>query len=347
MIWDLAGSRRLGRPFAIPDNADSPRFSLRHDGRELAIGHDDGTVDADRRADAAPARELSGRRRRARSRGMGYVPALARCSPSAARTASWRSSIRRAGGRSSACRGRSGNVVTPGFSADGRLMAALSGLSTVRVYALPSGRPVSRGDPLRDRHLRHRRSARTAARSRSRARGRGVSEILDVPTLRRRATLPGLRDRCGTSCASRPTGASDGRELEGLGAAVVDRDLRSRSAASSSGTPGASTGCRSAPTAARSPPAARTARIRLWDLRTAAAARRAAARACPTASSSRSSAPDGAYLFAIYGDGAGRAYRWDVRPSSWARHACKVAGRPLTRAQWRDALPGRDYDPAC
>ena len=41
---------------------------------------------------------------------------------------------------------------------------------------------------------------------------------------------------------------------------------------------------------------------------------------------------DGAYLFAIYGDGAGRAYRWDVRPSSWARHACEVAGRPLTRA---------------
>ena len=39
--------------------------------------------------------------------------------------------------------------------------------------------------------------------------------------------------------------------------------------------------------------------------------------------------PDGAYLFAI--TDAGRAYRWDVRPSSWARHACAVAGRTLTR----------------
>ena len=55
--------------------------------------------------------------------------------------------------------------------------------------------------------------------------------------------------------------------------------------------------------------------------------------------------PDGAYLFAI--TDAGRAYRWDMRPSAWARHACAVAGRTLTRAEWHDALPGRDYAPAC
>jgi WD40 repeat protein len=55
--------------------------------------------------------------------------------------------------------------------------------------------------------------------------------------------------------------------------------------------------------------------------------------------------PDGAYLFAI--TDAGTAYRWDVRPSSWARHACAVAGRRLTRAEWADTLPDRDYDPAC
>ena len=53
----------------------------------------------------------------------------------------------------------------------------------------------------------------------------------------------------------------------------------------------------------------------------AAAARRPAARPAEPASSSPQFTPDGAYLFAIYGDG-GRAYRWDVRPSSWARHAC-------------------------
>ena len=54
--------------------------------------------------------------------------------------------------------------------------------------------------------------------------------------------------------------------------------------------------------------------------------------------------PDGAHLFAI---APGRAYRWDVRPASWARHACATAGRKLTRSEWADVLPDRDYDPAC
>jgi WD40 repeat protein len=43
----------------------------------------------------------------------------------------------------------------------------------------------------------------------------------------------------------------------------------------------------------------------------------------------------------------GRGYVWDVRPQSWARRACEVAGRTLTRSEWEDALPGRDYAPAC
>jgi hypothetical protein len=36
-----------------------------------------------------------------------------------------------------------------------------------------------------------------------------------------------------------------------------------------------------------------------------------------------------------------------VTPSSWARFACAVAGRTLSRAEWQEALPGRDYSPAC
>ena len=55
--------------------------------------------------------------------------------------------------------------------------------------------------------------------------------------------------------------------------------------------------------------------------------------------------PDGRSLLAI--TDAGRAYLWDVRPSRWMRQACDVAGRTLTRAEWQDALPGRDYAPAC
>jgi WD40 repeat protein len=53
----------------------------------------------------------------------------------------------------------------------------------------------------------------------------------------------------------------------------------------------------------------------------------------------------GTQLAAVYESGQG--YSWDVRPSSWARRACTVSGRTLTRAEWNDALPERSYEPAC
>ena len=55
--------------------------------------------------------------------------------------------------------------------------------------------------------------------------------------------------------------------------------------------------------------------------------------------------PDGTHLIAAYDNG--RAYRWDIRPVSLVRQACQVAGRRLTRAEWHEFLPSRDYDPAC
>ena len=54
---------------------------------------------------------------------------------------------------------------------------------------------------------------------------------------------------------------------------------------------------------------------------------------------------DGNALIASYE--TGRAITWDIRPESLTRHACEVAGRRLTRAEWREFLPGRAYDPAC
>ena len=50
-------------------------------------------------------------------------------------------------------------------------------------------------------------------------------------------------------------------------------------------------------------------------------------------------------LVTLGGNGPGHV--WDVRPQSWARRACSIAGRPLTRAEWHEALPQRAYDPAC
>ncbi|HET8951022.1 MAG TPA: BTAD domain-containing putative transcriptional regulator [Solirubrobacteraceae bacterium] len=54
---------------------------------------------------------------------------------------------------------------------------------------------------------------------------------------------------------------------------------------------------------------------------------------------------DGSHLFAV--PHTGRGVRWDVRPASWNRHACVVAGRDLTEREWRDALPERPFQPVC
>jgi WD40 repeat protein/DNA-binding SARP family transcriptional activator len=43
----------------------------------------------------------------------------------------------------------------------------------------------------------------------------------------------------------------------------------------------------------------------------------------------------------------GEAWVWDVDPTSWEARACRIAGRPLTQAEWRLYLPDRPYEPAC
>jgi hypothetical protein len=55
--------------------------------------------------------------------------------------------------------------------------------------------------------------------------------------------------------------------------------------------------------------------------------------------------PDGRRLLMTNGDGRGAI--WDVDPQSWARRACTLTNRTLTRAEWEEFLPGRPYEPAC
>jgi len=38
---------------------------------------------------------------------------------------------------------------------------------------------------------------------------------------------------------------------------------------------------------------------------------------------------------------------WPTDPLKWERFACQVAGRDLTRAEWKDALPDRRYQRVC
>ena len=84
--------------------------------------------------------------------------------------------------------------------------------------------------------------------------------------------------------------------------------------------------------------------VRLWDLRTETPFG-APLPALPGHGTAPVFSPDGTRLFVLTEGGVG--YRWDARPASWARYACAVAGRTLTRAEWEEALPGRAYAPAC
>jgi WD40 repeat protein/serine/threonine protein kinase/DNA-binding SARP family transcriptional activator len=55
--------------------------------------------------------------------------------------------------------------------------------------------------------------------------------------------------------------------------------------------------------------------------------------------------PNAKRLLAVYATGI--ALVWDVDPERWKRQACTVAGRNLTRAEWDEFLPGRDYRAVC
>jgi WD40 repeat protein/DNA-binding SARP family transcriptional activator len=56
-------------------------------------------------------------------------------------------------------------------------------------------------------------------------------------------------------------------------------------------------------------------------------------------------APDGARLFAL--SDSGRAIRWEVDPELWLHQACALAGGGLTPKQWAELVPEQDYRPVC
>jgi DNA-binding SARP family transcriptional activator/WD40 repeat protein len=341
LTWDLAGHRRLGRPFEIGrDSPEFPRYALRPDGRVLAIGRPDGSVAL---FDTRTLRPLSRFRivPAGPVRGMGYVPDgsllvigghdgfLALVDPRAGRI------VKRLSGHH-------GTIFTPSFSADGRLMATASCCDArrpFRLYALPSGRPFGR--PLRgpsgDISLSP--DGRTLAMTHY----PGGVEIRDMPTLRRRRTLaesetvldiarftPDGRFIVGTSSKgwarlwSTETWKPASRKFAGHAGRVEWQSMSPDGRTLATGGPEGT--------------------IRLWDLRTQQPLG-APLPGLPNKTIVPQFTPDGAYLFAI--SRSGLAYRWDVRPSSWARHACAVAGRTLTRTEWQDALPERDYQPSC
>jgi WD40 repeat protein len=340
IVWDLSGARRLGRPFDIgPDNRFRFQpYAMRPDGRVLAVGHRDGTVTL---IDARTLRALS--TFRAVPQGpvlaMAYAPRsrllvigddkgfLALVDP-----------VR--GKLVTRLPGHSGPLLTPSFSTDGRLMATTSPEAII-LWDLRSGEPVAR--PVRssvegfgDVSLSP--DGRTLAIVHP---DRGV-EIIDVTTLRRRAWLT----QSQTVVTVRFT--PDGRFIVGGSYKGWARLWSTKNWQPAThvlaGHAGAVFGLSTSPDGRTLAIGSADGTIRLYDLTTQQPLG-APLPAVPNRAVIPQFTPDGAYLFAI--TDAGRAYRWDVRPSSWENRACAVAGRTLTPTEWKAALPGRHYAPAC
>ena len=357
IAWDLAGSRRLGRPFAASAGGDvrtisetgvatrtpaSYNVGVSPDGDTIVVGQAEGHVNLiDTRTLRPVARILSSNH-----------PDLA---PSARFTPDGRTIVTDDATGSlvffdARTRARLGRplkvsdqaVWPPQFSAYGRWMAVTGQDTVVRLFDARRRtlvREVHYDQLPRDMALRP--DGQVLAVPATWGPGEGYVDILSVPSLRRITRIPMpygrwsrfspdgrlliLGDHEGRAqIYDGHTFKPHGRPLLGHAGFILTADFspdsRTVATSSSDGT------------------------IRLWD----------------TASSRPIGSPlpgipnvqvgvaftrGGTHLAAVYESGQG--YSWDVRPSSWARHACAVAGRPLSRAEWTEALPGRDYEPAC
>jgi WD40 repeat protein len=85
--------------------------------------------------------------------------------------------------------------------------------------------------------------------------------------------------------------------------------------------------------------------VLLWDVPT----RSTIGNALPGPVSGRNAAaaftPDGHSVVVVSDTGEG--WIWDVDRSDWLARACQVAGRSLTRQEWRALLPDRPYHATC
>jgi len=338
LAWDIAGSRRLDGPFDIPRAAPNfglPAFALSPDGRSLAIAGPDAAVSV---------WDLGTLRRSARFPG-GPVAAMSFLPDGRLL------GISRLDGRLALVDPRTGVPVTQfrrrhapvwmlAFNADGHVMATAEDDGAIRRWSLPSGRPIGR--PFKSPASTFGMLLDSGARWLAVNSGTGVA-VFDLAIGKRLRSLPGVqagdkwlgftadrrylvakrsntRLRLWSTDTWKPVDVRLGAGVGDVATIALSPDGSMIATSSADGT------------------------TRIWD--------RAGGR--PLGSSLPGLVkgptfidftPDGAYLIVI--TNTGRAFRWDVRPSSWARHACLLAGRRLTRAEWSAALPGRDYAPAC
>jgi WD40 repeat protein/DNA-binding SARP family transcriptional activator len=353
LIWDLVGRRRLGQRFpAGAGNDRAPRYALSSDGRLLAHGQADGAISLVDMPTLTP-RGAFPVVRDSGVDGIGFVPGShllvvgGEYGSVSLVDADRGQVIKRLDGHPAKYSFRGtvtpNDIWTPGISADGSLLATASKDGMVRLWSLPDGR--ARGAPLRFPY--------GAADAQLSPNGRWLSVValnravvqdrLEIWDVRRRQRVKTLRPAGGAGFGRF---SPDGRFL-----AVGDLPGRVQvftTATWKAVTPSFAGGRATWAAFTRDGRTLATGNtdgtVRLWDVASGQALG-APLPGIPNAQVVPIFTPDDTHLIAAYQNG--RAYRWDIRPASLVRQACKVAGRRLTRAEWDEFLPGWPYEPAC
>jgi WD40 repeat protein len=349
ITWDLAGRRRLGRPFDIGGGSDRfPSTSLSRDGRTLVSTRQDGAVSV------VDTRRLTSRRLPIVGGPSPDSPSAPIDAPSAPAFGPHGTLVvagfggflglvdAHTGAITGRLKGHHDLVLAPSASADGRIVVAAGWDGTARLWDTRTRRAL--GAPLAfsapDGAAAVSPDGSTVAISE-------VAPSLDVRSVRSRRRLAHLHiddSAIGFAAFSRDGSLLLAGSGDGHVQAFSTRNWRPTGPAFLAHA-GWIASVDASPDGRTLVTAGQDGQVRLWDLAT----RRPIGAPLPGRTKDANVVarftPDGKDVLAVFADGSG--YRWDVRPSTWKRQACAVAERRLTRSEWQAALPDRAYAPAC